>query len=229
MKRRLPTNLSLLLLWPMIFSSSLAFASESSFSAYQFDEEEVEDQEEYRDFFQFAPSCQKANKSQRAIVDRGNKLAQEFLARCIASTGSEFWCQQITRPNPASLNIFRCTYGNTQIHQLINPDKNTWGNAFHAVQLVQSLEKQGIKPCLIYNWWRPEPYNKNVGGAPGRHPQGTSVDVRFCSMPEMERAFSTLCIWRASGQLRALGYYGTTGLHLGIGDKVPNTWGKECP
>lgn len=229
MKRPFLTKLILHLIWPVAFWSPLTFASQDLFSTPQFEDEEIEDQEEFRDFFQFAPTCQRASKSQKAIVDRGNKLAEEFLARCIASTGSEFWCQQITRPNPASLSIFQCTYGNTQIHQLINPNKNTWTNAFRAVRLVQSLEKQGIKPCLIYNWWRPEPYNKNVGGAPGRHPQGTSVDVRFCSMEEMENAFSTLCYLRARGQLRALGYYGTTGLHLGIGDRIANTWGKECP
>ncbi|MGE4133662.1 MAG: hypothetical protein AB7F86_18640 [Bdellovibrionales bacterium] len=229
MKQLMRTNLFLFLICPVLFWGSLTFASQGSTFTSQFNDEEAEDQEEYWDFFQFAPKCQKASKSQKAVIDRGNRLAQEFLAKCIASTGSEYWCQQITRPNPASLSIFQCTYGQTQIHQLINPDKNTWANAFRAVQLVQTLQNQGIKPCLIYNWWRPEPYNKNVGGAPGRHPQGTSVDVRFCSMPEMESAFSTLCSWRASGQLRALGYYGTTGLHLGVGDKVPNTWGKDCP
>lgn len=174
-------------------------------------------------------TCKKATKAQKAVVESGNKLAPQFYQACMAATQSDFWCQQVMRPNPESVDVFQCTYGPTQIHQLIDPDKSTWPNAFRAVQLVAALEKTGIKPCLIYNWWRPEPYNKNVGGAPGRHPKGTSVDVRFCSMPDMEKAFTTLCDWRAKGQLRALGYYGTTGLHLGVGDSRSNTWGKACP
>jgi hypothetical protein len=44
----------------------------------------------------------------------------------------------------------------------------------------------------------------------------------------MEKAFSQLCKWRAQGRLRAVGYYGSTGLHFGIGDKTANTWGKSC-
>lgn len=187
------------------------------------------DWDDAEEFMQLGRSCKKATKSQRAIVNRGNALAAEFFRKCEQATGSPAWCEQIMRPNPASVKVFKCTYGPMQIHQLINPDKTTWRNAFKAVKLVSALEKEGIKPCLIYNWWRPEPYNRNVGGAAGRHPKGTSVDVRFCSLEDMEAAFQTLCAWRASGQLRALGYYGTTGLHLGVGDQVANTWGKACP
>ena len=98
-----------------------------------------------------------------------------------------------------------------------------------ASQLVKELEKKGIKVCLIYNWWRPEPYNANVGGAAGRHPYGTSVDTRMCTLADMEKAFTQLCEWREEGRLRAIGYYGSTGLHFGMGDAVANTWGKDCP
>jgi hypothetical protein len=112
---------------------------------------------------------------------------------------------------------------------LIHPDESTWKNAFRAIQLVQELEAKNIKACLIYNWWRPEPYNKNVGGAAGRHPFGTSIDVRFCSMVDMENAHRELCAWRKQGRIRAVGYYGTTALHFGIGDQAGNTWGKACP
>jgi hypothetical protein len=97
------------------------------------------------------------------------------------------------------------------------------------VKLVTELEAKGIRVYQIYNWWRPEPYNANVGGAAGRHPYGTSVDVRMASMGDMEKAFSQLCKWRSQGRLRAVGYYGSTGLHFGIGDKTANTWGKSCP
>ncbi len=190
--------------------------------------EDWDDGEEYYDLrFQF--SCKKASKTQKAVVDKGNQLASDFYQQCLTKTGSQYWCQQVMRPNPDSYGIFQCTYGASQVHQLINPDKKTWTNAFKAILLVNELERLGIRPCLIYNWWRPEPYNQNVGGAPGRHPAGTSVDVRFCSMADMEKAFSALCGLRAQGRLRALGYYGTTGLHFGVGDKIANTWGKSCP
>lgn len=36
------------------------------------------------------------------------------------------------------------------------------------------------------------------------------------------------CQYRKNGRLRALGYYAGTGLHLGVGDTNPNTWGKAC-
>ena len=145
------------------------------------------------------------------------------------ATGNSSWCRQLIRPNPSSASIFKCTYGVSQPHTLINPDTRTWPDAFVAVRLIKELEAKGAKACQVYNWWRPEPYNANVGGAPGRHPYGTSVDVRFCSLSDMSRAFKQLCKWRAQGRLMAIGYYGSTGLHFGIGDNAGNTWGKNCP
>lgn len=173
--------------------------------------------------------CKKASVAQIAVVNQGNLKLQKFLRECSSATNNSSWCSQLTRPNPSSTSIFQCTYGANQPHTLIHPDEGTWSNAFKAVQLVEDLQTSGIKPCHIYNWWRPEPYNQNVGGAPGRHPYGTSIDVRFCSMSDMEKAFLRLCKWRSQGRLRALGYYGSTGLHFGIGDLVGNTWGKSCP
>jgi hypothetical protein len=173
-------------------------------------------------------ACRPANARQIAEVNSGNKKAEEFLNYCEIRTSNSHWCSQVIRPNPESRSIFRCTYGASQPHQLIHPDESTWENAIKAIELVQRLEMKDIRVCLIYNWWRPEPYNGNVGGAAGRHPFGTSVDVRFCSMQDMEKAFRQLCIWRKEGHLRALGYYGSTGLHLGIADRTANTWGKSC-
>lgn len=173
--------------------------------------------------------CQTPTAAQRAAVNQGNQKAAEFLRRCQASTGNSNWCREVMRPNPSSRATFNCTYGEKQPHQLIHPSESTWANAFKAVQLVRDLEALGVKVAQIYNWWRPEPYNANVGGAKGRHPYGTSVDVRFASLNDMEKAHRLLCDFRRRGRLRALGYYGSTGLHLGIGDSNPNTWGKPCP
>lgn len=174
-------------------------------------------------------SCTKASSAQLSEVNKGNLLKDTFLAECAEATDDSAWCQQIIRPNPSSISTFRCTYGANQPHQLIHPTRSTWKNAIQAVNLIQDLEDLGIEVCQIYNWWRPAPYNANVGGAAGRHPFGTSVDVRFCSLTDMERGHKQLCKWRNQGLLRALGYYGSTGLHFGIGDKTANTWGKNCP
>lgn len=174
-------------------------------------------------------ACTQATSSNLATVNNGNAKLTAFLSKCAASTNNSSWCQQLVRPNPASVQTFKCTYGENQPHRLIHPDESTWANAFKAVQFVTQLESMGIKVAQIYNWWRPEPYNANVGGATGRHPFGTSIDVRFQTLPDMERAHTQLCKWRKAGLIRAVGYYGSTGLHLGIGDKTPNTWGKSCP
>lgn len=174
-------------------------------------------------------SCLRANFRQLAQVNEGNDKLNEFLNRCRAETKNSAWCDQVARPNPNSHNTFDCTYSASQPHLLIHPDTNTWSNAIEAVRIVKSLQQKRIKVCAIYNWWRPEPYNNNVGGAAGRHPFGTSVDVRFCSKNDQLLAHKELCKLRKQGRLRALGFYSGTGLHLGIGDKVANTWGKSCP
>ncbi len=174
-------------------------------------------------------ACTKATAAQIAVINRGNKKYDKFMKGCWGATNNSSWCEQLTRPNPSSRSIFVCTYGADQPHRLIHPDESTWKNAFGAVKLVEELEAKGMSVQQIYNWWRPAPYNGNVGGASGRHPYGTSVDVRFTNLGAMERAHKQLCTWRAQGRLKALGYYGSTGLHFGIGDQTPNTWGKSCP
>lgn len=173
-------------------------------------------------------ACNKASAEQIGQINIGNHMYDNFMKKCWEATGGSRWCEELTRPNPSSRSIFFCTYGTNQPHRLIHPDTATWKYAFRAVNLIQDLEKSGISVRQIYNWWRPEPYNKNVSGAAGRHPFGTSVDVRFTSMSNMTSAHRLLCTWRAQGKLRAIGYYGSTGLHFGIGDGLANTWGKSC-
>lgn len=203
--------------------------SRASLVTDEYPEEHPDDTGEGGDELLPPRSCRAATAAQKATVNRGNAKASAFLQRCLAATGSSPWCEQVMRPNPASRATFDCTYGPQQPHQLIHPDESTWTNAVKAVQLVQDLERLGVRVDHIYNWWRPEPYNANVGGAKGRHPLGTSVDVRFATFDDMEKAHRLLCDFRRRGRLRALGYYGTTGLHLGVGDTKANTWGKGCP
>lgn len=191
--------------------------------------QEDEDPDLFDDSFVTPYACQKASSSQVIVVNQGNTKKNAFLQQCSQLTGGSAWCNQLVRPNPDSISIFRCTYGSSQVHQLINPDQNSWRHAFNAVRLVQELEQKGFRVQVIYNWWRPEPYNKNVGGASGRHPHGGSVDVRFFTNSEANRAFDELCKYRKQGRIRAIGHYGTNALHFGMGDSAGNTWGRSCP
>lgn len=175
-----------------------------------------------------ALACAKATKGQKTSINQGNQKKTKFLAKCKAATNNSAWCDQLIRPNPTSKNVFQCTYGASQPHQLIHPNESTWTHAINAVKLIQALDAKGMKTCLIYNWWRPQPYNRNVGGAAGRHPFGTSVDVRFCDEPTAELAFNELCRLRRQGKIRAIGFYGTSALHFGMGDSKANTWGRSC-
>jgi len=173
--------------------------------------------------------CLRANSTQMQTVNAGNQKKEQFLARCRAATENSPWCDQLVRPNPDSISTFRCTYGSTQLHQLIHPTESTWTYPIRGVQIINELTAKGIKVCRIYNWWRPEPYNQNVGGAAGRHPFGTAIDVRFCSNADANRAFTEMCKMRRQGRLRALGHYGGSALHIGVGDSNANTWGRSCP
>ncbi|MNJ96742.1 hypothetical protein D3C87_144730 [compost metagenome] len=175
-----------------------------------------------------ALGCVKASSSQKYQVNLGLSKKEKFLKRCVSETGSSTWCNQVVRPNPSSSNTFSCTYGSSQARNLIHPDESTWKHPIAGVRILQDLQAKGIKISHIYNWWRPEPYNKNVGGAAGRHPYGTSIDVRFTSSSEANRAFSALCTMRRQGRLRAIGHYGSSSLHIGVGDRTANTWGKSC-
>ncbi len=201
----------------------------SQSSTQQLTKPDVEDFEMFDEGLVSAFGCQKATSAQISVVNQGNIKKADFLQKCARATGGSAWCSQLIRPNPSSVSTFRCTYGATQVHQLIHPNEATWKNAFGAVSLIQELEQKGFRVCQIYNWWRPQPYNQNVGGAAGRHPFGTSVDVRFCSNSDANRAFDELCKSRRQGKIRAIGHYGTSALHFGIGDATGNTWGRTCP
>jgi hypothetical protein len=176
-----------------------------------------------------ARNCQAANQSQLNQVNAGNAKKEDFLAQCYQATNGSCWCDQLIRPNPSSLNTFKCTYGADQVHQLIHPDEDTWDYAIETVKIVEELQQKDILTRIIYNWWRPEPYNKNVGGSPTRHPFGTAIDVRFETKSMQNQAFAELCRMRARGRIRAIGYYSSTAIHIGVGDHSANTWGKSCP
>ena len=205
----------------LVLTMALFTASQATAHPTWTDEDQTLQTEAYQ--------CIKATARERSLVDSGNLKESAFRKRCAAATSNSTWCSQIVQPNPLGRAGFSCAYGDHQKWLLIHPDERTWTFAFQAINFVRELESKGIKVSLIYNWWRPEPYNKNIDGAAGRHPFGTSVDVSMASIPEMEKAHKELCKWRKAGKIRAVGYYGSTGLHFGIGDKTGNTWGKSCP
>ncbi|NQZ19413.1 MAG: hypothetical protein HRT44_09185 [Bdellovibrionales bacterium] len=151
-------------------------------------------------------------------VNDGNAKKDQFLAACYTETNNSCWCDQLIRPNPQSIDTFRCTYGDEQVHQFIHPDEDTWMYAFEAVKIVEDLEEMQINTQIIYNWWRPEPYNKNVGGSATRHPFGTAVDVRFETKDMQNKAFDEMCKMRKQGRIRAIGYYASSAIHIGVGD-----------
>lgn len=175
-----------------------------------------------------ALGCVKATSTQEKTVNLGLSKKEQFLAKCAAQTNNSSWCAQLVRPNPNSYNTFSCTYGSDQAHILIHPDQSTWGYPIEGVRVIKDLQAKGLKVSQIYNWWRPEPYNKNVGGAAGRHPYGTAIDVRFSSNAMANTAFKELCKMRKAGRIRAIGHYGSASLHIGVGDRLANTWGKSC-
>lgn len=221
-------GLSLGLLSPMIAKAQAYHDLTDEEEIHSHQVETSADDAAVRPFIE-ALGCLTATQKNLLVIDEGNRKLGRFLQGCAVATGNSPWCAQLVRPNPASENAFRCTYGANQAHTLVDPDEKTWPYAWLGAKLVSELQAKGIQVAQIYNWWRPEPYNKNVGGAAGRHPFGTSVDVRMKTMTDMELAHKQLCEWRAKGRIRAVGYYGSTGLHFGIGDKLANTWGKSCP
>jgi hypothetical protein len=150
----------------------------------------------------------------------------EFMNACIARGISEGFCNNLTHPNSQSIHEFRCTYPGKP-HILIPPDKTKWEHAFKGATLVQN----GIKNnelCVeeIYNWYRPEPYNDNVDGKPGRHPEGTAIDVRFCTKEDAKKAAKYFCEQFKAGALWAVGSYPSGDkLHLGMEPEKNTTWG----
>ncbi|MDG0815765.1 hypothetical protein [Bdellovibrio svalbardensis] len=211
----------------ILMTALIAFATSSSYAQAPHEHDSQDSSEITEQDFQ-ALGCLKANSNQRYQVDLGNDKKNDFLSLCAKETNNSAWCAQLVRPNENSYNAFKCTYGSNQIHQLIHPDEATWKYPIEGVRVIQDLQAKGLKVCQIYNWWRPEPYNKNVHGAAGRHPFGTAIDVRFCTNGDADRAFKELCKMRAAKRIRAIGHYGSASLHIGVGDKTANTWGKSC-
>ena len=108
----------------------------------------------------------KASDSEKSEILAGQQKYNSFIEQCREYGIEQKWCEQLTHPNRNSKAIFHCTYEKNTPHILIHPDESTWINAFRAAKLVQRLNSENLPVEEIYNWWRPEQYNKNVDGVP---------------------------------------------------------------
>lgn len=107
------------------------------------------------------------------------------------------------------------------------PPRKYWPRMIATLQVVDQIRDDWGLPVNVYNGYRPEDYNKAVGGAPGsRHQWFEALDL----MPVGDRDdFATLV---ASYYLKtpdmAMGVYGepgrVTGVHVDMHRK--RTWGS---
>lgn len=167
-------------------------------------------------------TCANCTKGKRPQGDRSG-----FISSCTSRGVSRKTCTEMTRPNPLEEARFACTYGKSAPHELV-PPKTKWDQAIKLAKVYESLRAQGVCTDEVYNWWRPEPYNRNVEGAKARHPNATCIDVRFCSVADAKKALRALCKLRSQGKITSVGYYGATGVHIGM-DPQDGSWGGACP
>ena len=177
-------------------------------------------------------SCIQATEADLDLVLAGQEKLEFFLEQCRWATGGSPHCEDVIRPNPRSTPFFECTFPKGTEKIFIHPDESTWENAFVAIRLIGEMEANGIGVKHIYNWWRPVPYNENVGGEPDRHPFGTSVDVLFTSRDDQVLAHEYLCEEQAKGLIKALGFYWVAerpSIHIGVKDSPEKVnWGRAC-
>lgn len=107
------------------------------------------------------------------------------------------------------------------------PPRSYWPRMIDTLELVQSIRDAWGQPISVYNGFRPEDYNKAVGGAPGsRHQWFEAVDL----MPTGDRDdFATLVAMRFTAGEPDMGFgvYGkpghVTGVHIDTHRR--RTWG----
>lgn len=161
------------------------------------------------------------------------RLRSEFLTDCAAEGIHPSLCENLTHPNNNSKMEFRCTFPSFTQHVLLPNNRSLWTNGFQGAKAFQeALEEQGLEPnqgaCpQIYNYYRPEPYNANVGGAAGRHPNGTAVDVEFCTKEEAQKALNKFAKMRMEKRINSIGIYSSgIRIHIGFGTEKGNTWNQ---
>lgn len=152
----------------------------------------------------------------------------KFVRTCLEKGVLQRFCLNMTRPNriAESVEAFKCTYPGKP-HALIPPDESEWEFGIKAALILQKVSREN-KICVeeIYNWYRPEPYNSNVKGRPGRHPNATAIDVKFCTPKDAKAAFKALCEMYREKEIWALGTYPAgIEIHIGVMPEQNATWG----
>ncbi len=141
---------------------------------------------------------------------------QRFIQRCTSRGISEKLCREATYPNPDSRSAFNGVYGSNQ-NFILMPPESTWDTGIRLLGIAESLSAYG-KVCEIRNWYRPEPYNRKVGGAGGsRHINASAIDIEFCSVAEKNKALkAALAMRQKFAQPAGVGVYGEGSLVLHI-------------
>lgn len=110
------------------------------------------------------------------------------------------------------------------------PPRSYWPRMITTLQLVQRIRDDWGRPISVYNGYRPEDYNKAVGGAKGsRHQWFEAVDL----LPQGDRddfaqLVATYYVREGSAQNMGFGVYGkpgrVTGVHVDTHGK--RKWGE---
>lgn len=147
--------------------------------------------------------------------------ASEFTNFCVKSGVHRTLCDQMTRPNTSSKGTFRRIYGDRPFVLMPGPD--AWGKGVELAKVAQSLSRYG-KICEIRNWYRPEPYNRAVGGARGsQHKSGSAIDIEFCSVAEKRKALiAALKMRNKCSMPKGVGVYGEGSLviHIDLSNRI---------
>ena len=173
-------------------------------------------------------NCKKGRRAKFAKGKYETGDVTTFVRTCLEKGVLERFCLNLTHPNqdPESMRAFRCTYPGMP-HVLIPKDESEWTFAFEAALILQTMARE-TKVCIdeIYNWYRPEPYNRNVDGRPNRHPKATAIDVKFCTKEDAKKAHRALCELYKKKSIWALGSYPSGNkLHIGVRPELHTTWG----
>lgn len=99
-----------------------------------------------------------------------------------------FTAAEVVRPKPARLALAR-SLG----YELLLPPREWWPRGAALLLLADELRQLVAEPVTCRNWWRPEPYNSAVGGAPaGDHLTAHAVDLDYRSVASRRKAEARL-------------------------------------
>lgn len=104
------------------------------------------------------------------------------------------------------------------------PPQACWPHGLACLTIAEAVrERIGNKPLLVANWYRPEPYNRAVGGAAGGdHLTATAIDIQFIGSSAEVRMYREKVVpylegLYRSGDYLSLGLYADhKRIHIGV-------------